>query len=299
MNKTYLSDSGPKVSPAIYGFHRWKQPEVTFENVARIFDHCLHLGINTFDHADTYGGYTCERVFGEVLSKSGLKREDIVLFSQCGTNLPHPERPAFKVRHFNTSASHIRQSVEQSLNNLQTDYLDVFLLNQLDPISDLDETANALQQLKNEGKIRHIGIVNFSVFQHQLLSSRLRSPIVSNHVELNLLNTSAFENGQIDYIKQRYMRPLVLSPLADGLIAEGEEHKVVQLRNLLAAMAEKYKVDLESVAVAWLIRLGALPVVGTRNEQRISSIVEAFDVELDHQDWYALYGAVRTENAQS
>ncbi len=296
MNKTYLSDSGPKVSPAIYGFHRWKQPEVTFENVARIFNHCMNLGINTFDHADTYGGYTCERVFGEVFSKSGLKREDIVLFSQCGTNVPHPERPAFKVRHFNTSASHIRQSVEQSLNNLQTDYLDVFLLNQLDPISDLDETAIALQQLKNAGKIRHIGIVDFSVTQHQLLSSRLRSPIVSNHVELNLLNTAAFDNGQIDYIKQRYMRPLALSPLADGLIAEGKDEKVVQLRNLLKTLATSYQADLESIAVAWLIKLGALPVVGTRNEQRVSRIVEAFDIELDHQDWYALYGAVRTEN---
>lgn len=297
MNKTYLSDSGPKVSPAIYGFHRWLEEQVNVDAMTKILNRCYELGINTFDHADFYGGYSCERVFGEVFSKSGLKREEIVLFSQCGTNLPHHSRPEYRLRHYNTSAEHIRRSVEQSLNNLQTDYIDVFLLNQLDPISDLDETAIALQQLKNAGKIRHIGIVNFSVFQHQLLSSRLRSPIVSNHVELNLLNTAAFDNGQIDYIKQRYMRPLALSPLADGLIAEGKSEKHVQLRNLLSSIAARYKADLESVAVAWLIKLGALPVVGTMNEQRIARIVEAFDIELDHQDWYALYSAVRSENS--
>lgn len=293
MNKIYLSDAGPKVSPAIYGFYRWQEEFVTHENLSKIIDQCLELGINTFDLGDFYGGYKCEKVFGDVIAQKGIKREELVLFSQCGTNFPHASRPEYTVKHFNTSAHHIRSSVDRSLNDLQTDYIDIYLLNQLDPISDLEETAIALQQLKNSGKIRNIGVVNYSVFQHQLLSTRLRSPIVSNHVVLNLLNTTVFENGQIDYIKQRYMRPLALSPLAEGKIAESTEALPVKVRAKLEELSLKYHVGIESLAAAWVIKLGALPLVGTMNCERIKNLVKAFDIDLEHQDWYALYEAAR------
>lgn len=293
MNKIYLSDAGPKVSPAIYGFHQWEEANVNESNISRVVKHCLDLGINTFDLADFYGGYTCEKVFGNVISSLGINREDIVLFSQCGTNIPHPNRPNYHVRHYDTSGAHIRSSVERSLNDLQTDYIDLFLLNQLDPVSDLDETVIELQQLKNTGKIKNIGVVNYSVFQHQLLSSRLSSPIVSNHVEINLLNTIAFDNGQIDYIKQRFMQPLALYPLAEGRIAESTDPKAVKLREILVALSGKYQSDFESIAVAWVLKLGALPLVGTLSEQRISKIVDAFSIVLDQQDWYRLYHASR------
>lgn len=293
MNKIYLSDSGPKVSPAIYGFYRWEEGFVTQTNMERIVNLCLELGINTFDHADTYGGYACEEAFGKLIANKNVKRDDIVLFSKCGINVPHASRPTYRVTHYDTSAKHIISSVERSLKNLHTDYLDVFLLNQLDPLSNLEEAAVALQQLKDAGKIKNIGVVNFSVFQHQLLSSYLRSPIVSNHIELNLLNTTAFENGQLDYIKQRFMRPLAMSPLAEGKIAESNDPVALRVRTQLEKFANSYKTDIESIAVAWLVKLGALPLIGTVNEDRIRNIVNAFSIDLDHQDWYELYEASR------
>lgn len=293
MNKIYLSDSGPKVSPAIYGFYRWEESFVTQTNMERIVNLCLELGINTFDHADTYGGYACEEAFGKLIANKNVKRDDVVLFSKCGLNLPHASRPAYRVKHYDTSAKHIISSVERSLKNLHTDYLDVFLLNQLDPLSNLQEAAVALQQLKDTGKIKNIGVVNFSVFQHQLLSSYLRSPIVSNHIELNLLNTTAFENGQLDYIKQRFMRPLAMSPLAEGKIAESNDPVALRVRAKLEQFANSYKTDIESIAVAWLVKLGALPLIGTVYEDRIRNIVNAFSIDLDHQDWYELYEASR------
>ena len=203
MNKIYLSDSGPKVSPAIYGFYRWKEEEVTIDHVDRIVRLCLELGINSFDHADIYGGYQAETVFGKVIKNAGIKRDELVLFSKCGYNVPHASKPSIRIQYYDTSSKHILASVDQSLRNLQTDYIDVFLLNGLDPLSDLEETAITLRRLKESGKIKSIGVVNFSVFQHQLLSSYLHIPIVTNHIELNLLNTTAFDNGQIDYIKQK------------------------------------------------------------------------------------------------
>jgi predicted oxidoreductase len=293
MEKTYLSDAGPKVSPAIYGFYRWNEQDISLPKMEHIVDQCLELGINTFDHADIYGGYRCEEMFGEIIRGKRIKREDIVLFTKCGLVIPHSSRPEVKVRHYDTSKDHIIKSLENSLRKLRTDYIDIFLLNQLDPLSDLEETAITLQKLRDSGKVKNIGVANFSVFQHQLLSSYLRIPIVTNHIELNLLNTSAFDNGQIDYIKQKYMRPLATAPLAQGQIANSIEKKPLLIRRKLEELASKYNAHIESIAVAWVVKLGALPLIGTTDEQRIRNIVRSFDIDLDRQDWYELYEASR------
>ena len=296
MQKIYLSDAGPKVSPAVYGFYRWDgdsgNDAATMEKIINL---CLELDINTFDHADIYGNYSCEELFGIVMAKKSFKREDLVLFSKCGLKIPHPARPDIRIKHYDTSAQHIQNSVERSLRNLKTDYIDIFLLDHLDPISNLEEAAITLQALKKSGKIKNIGVANFSVFQHQLLASYLHEPIVTHHLELNLLNTSALDNGQLDYIKQRYMRPLVSAPVASGRIASGTDERAVRVRKKLQEISPKYNVDIESVAVAWLIKLGALPLIGTKEEQRIRNIVKAFNIKLDSQDWYELYTASRSE----
>ncbi|UEG49003.1 aldo/keto reductase [Ferruginibacter lapsinanis] len=293
MKKIYLSDSGPKVSEAIYGFYRWTEEELSATKMESIINLCLELGINTFDHADTYGGYQCEEVFGKAIANKSIKREDLVLFTKCGEKIPHPSKPDIRVRHYDTSSEHIIKSLDNSLKNLRTDYIDVFLLNNLDPISDLESTALTLQKLKESGKIKNIGVVNFSVFQHQLLSSYLKSPIVTNHIELNLLNTTALDNGQIDYIKQKYMRPLATAPLAEGKIADSTDRVPLWVRAKLEELSPKYNADIESIAVAWLVKLGALPLIGTTDEKRIRNIANAFSIDLDRQDWYSLYNIAK------
>ena len=295
MEKIYLSDSGPKVSPAIYGFYRWNGNNVNEDKIEQIVNLCLELGINTFDHGDTYGGYALEELFGNVLKRGGIKRENVVLFTKCGINIPHPSHPEYRVKHFDTSKEHITNSLENSLRKLRTDYIDVFLLNQLDPLSNLEETALTLHKLRESGKIKNVGVVNFSVFQHQLLSSYLRIPIVTNHIELNLLNTSAFDNGQVDYIKQKYMRPLATSPLAEGKIANSNDKIPLRVRAKLEEFAKKYNSHFESIAIAWLVKLGALPLIGTTDEARIKNIASAFNLNLDRQDWYELYAVSRGE----
>ncbi|MFD2163440.1 aldo/keto reductase family oxidoreductase [Paradesertivirga mongoliensis] len=295
MEKIYLSDSGPKVSPAVYGFYRWDGVKDTAATMESIINLCLELGINTFDHADIYGSYQCEELFGEVISKRSFKREDIVLFTKCGLRMPNASHPDVRVKHYNTSREHIIESVDNSLRKLKTDYIDIFLLNQLDPISNLEETAFTLEQLKDSGKIKNIGVANFSVFQHQLLASYLKKPIVTNHIELNLLNTSALQNGQMDYIKQRYMHPLVSAPLAEGRIANGTDPLAVKIRKKLEEVSARYDADIESLAVAWLAKIGAIPLIGTTDEKRIRNIANAFNINLDRQDWYELYAASRDE----
>ena len=109
----------------------------------------------------------------------------------------------------------------------------------------------------------------------------------------SLLNTQAIDNGQIDYIKQKYMRPVATAPLAEGKIAESNEKIPLQVRDHLEQLANKYNTHFESIAIAWLVKLGALPLIGTSNEDRIRNIAAAFDIDLDHQDWYMLYNVAK------
>lgn len=285
MNKVYLSDSGPKVSEAIYGFWRWTDKGLeTSASIEKIVNLCLELGINTFDHADIYGDYTIEEYFGKLIQQKSFKREDIVLFSKCGIR-----KTSSGVTYFDNTRKYILDSVENSLRKLKTDYLDIFLLHNIDKLSNPEDTAQVLFELVNSGKVKHIGVTNFTVFQHQLLESYLRKPIVTNHIELNLANTSAIEDGRIDFIKQRFSKPLAWAPLAGGKILNGRDAKSEMLRARLSEIGRKYEANVEQTAVAWLMQLGTLPIIGSLSETRIRNAASATEIKLSHEDWYDLY----------
>jgi predicted oxidoreductase len=285
MKKVYLSDSGPKVSEAIYGFWRWENLENTPAKMEQIINLCLELGINTFDHADIYGDSTIEEHFGKIISDKSFKREDIVLFSKCGIRKSNNG----KVSYFDNSHNYIVSSVESSLKKLKTDYLDIFLLNQSDFLADPEQTAMALAEIVNSGKVKHIGVANFTAFQHQLLASYLTIPIVTNHIELNLMNISAIEDGRLDFIKQSFSKPLAWAPLAGGEILDGKEGKSAVLKTKLEAIGKKYDANVEQTAVAWLMQLGTLPIIGSLSEARIRNAASASDIKLSREDWYDIY----------
>ncbi len=285
MKKVYLSDSGPKVSEAIYGFWRWENLDQTTAKMEQIINLCLELGINTFDHADIYGDFTIEEHFGKIISNKSFKREDIVLFSKCGIR----KSSNGKVFYFDNSRNYIVKSVDTSLKNLKTDYLDIFLLNQSDFLADPEQTAMALAEVVNSGKVKHIGVANFTAFQHKLLASYLTIPIVTNHIELNLMNISAIEDGRLDFIKQSFSKPLAWAPLAGGEILDGKEGKSAVLKTKLEAVGKKYDANVEQTAVAWLMQLGTLPIIGSLSEARIRNAASASEIKLSREDWYDIY----------
>jgi predicted oxidoreductase len=290
MKKVSLSDSGPKVSEAIYGFWRWTDEGIaTTSQIEKTINLCLELGINTFDHADVYGNLTIEEHFGKIIQSKSFQREDIVLFSKCGIR----KSGDGYLEYYDTSRDHIVNSVNGSLKRLKTDYLDIFLLHHSDFLADPEETAGALAEVVKSGKVKHIGVANFSVFQHQLLASYLRIPIVTNHIELNLMNTSAIEDGRIDFIKQSFSKPLAWAPLAGGKILNGTDEKAVRLRAKLEDIGKKYDANIEQTAVAWLMKLGTLPIIGSLSESRIRNAASASAVKLSREDWYEIYQVTR------
>lgn len=283
MEKVYISDSGPKVSKIIYGFWRWNAPE-DLSKTEEVVNHCLQNGIQTFDHADIYGNYQIEENFGKIFQSKSIKREEVVLFSKAGIC-----KTSQGQTYYNTSSEHIFKSIDESLRKLHTDYIDVFLLHHPDHITPLEETAKALAHVVATGKVKRVGVSNFSVFQHQKLASFLPFPIVTNHIELNLHNLSALEDGRVDFLKQQFCKPLAWAPLAGGKISHGKDLKSELIRNKLEAIAQEHQAHIEQVAVAWLLQLGTLPIVGTLNKERITNAANATNLTLSHEHWYEIY----------
>jgi len=114
------------------------------QDTLRKIELCLEQGITTFDDADIYGGYRCEALFGQALKLKPALRSQIQLVSKCDIMLLSPAYPARRVKHYDTSAVHIRHSVEQSLTRLGVERLDVLLIHRPDPFMDAGRKPGAL-----------------------------------------------------------------------------------------------------------------------------------------------------------
>lgn len=287
MEKIYISDSGPEVSAAIYSFWRWDTASLVSEKkVEDIINYNLELGVNTFDHSDEYGNGKIQELFGKAIFSKSFKREDIVISTKAGSRKDNKGK-AF----YDHSAQHIKNSIGASLKKLKTDYIDIFLLEGNDLLLNVEETASLLSELVNSGHVRAIGVSNFSASQHRLLAAHLSQPIITNHIELSVLNTTAITDGRLDFIKEQYSKPMAWAPLAGGRILTGKDKKAEKARKVLQTIGKKHAVNIEEVAVAWLYKLGALPLIGSADKKRIKNAASAYSIELSREDWYQIYNS--------
>jgi predicted oxidoreductase len=291
MKKVFLSDSGPETSSAIYSFWRWRDEEdLLIEKLKEIISYTLDLGINAFDISPIYGTGKLEELFGEAIQELGIKRSELVLFSKIGVR---KELADGSIEYRELTEKSIKEQIDLTLKNLNSDYLDVLLIHDYDPLMNIDAVASTLTSLQIRAKVKHVGVSNFNVQQHKLFSSRLSNEVVTNHFELNLLNTQALEDGRIDFIKENYSKPMAFGPLADGRILNGEDDLAISVRESLHVVAEKYNSNIEQVAVAWIYKLGALPIIGSLNKERIRNAATANEIQLTHADWHYIYDATK------
>ena len=292
MKKVYLSDFGPVVSDSIYSFWRWnKQEDLTLDKVKEIIVFALELGVNGFDLSPAYGNGKIELLFKQAIKDLGLKREDLVLFSKIGIRLFDDQG---KLKYRALTEKTIQNQINQSIENLDAEYIDVLLIQGFDPLMNVEEVASVLTSLQLRGKLRHVGVADYSVEEQRLLASRLPHGVVTNHFEFNVLHTEALNDGRIVFAKEQYSKPMAFGPLADGRILHGDDHKAKSIRAVLETIAKEYESNVEQLAVAWIRKLGALPIIGSLDKNRIFNAVTANKIELSHSDWHKINEVIKS-----
>ena len=267
---------------------RWNL--TTAERLVWIED-CLALGITSFDHADIYGNYAVQGLFGEALRLKPALRQQMQLVGKCGIALHSSQRPEHTLKHYNTSAQHIRNSVEASLQSLGTDRLDLLLIHRPDPLMDADEVARCIEALQHEGKVLDFGVSNHTVQQFELLDSRI--PLATNQIELSTLHTDALLDGTLDQAQRLRRRPMVWSPLAGGRLFSDMGEQASRTRAALQAVADEHGVNLATAAYAWVLRHPSHPhlVTGTGRRAGLQEAVTATQLHLSVQQWTRVWRA--------
>lgn len=267
----------------------------------RFIQTAIDHGANFFDHADIYGGGTCEEIFAEAVQMNATVREKMILQSKCGI------RPGM----FDFSKEHILGSVDKILQRLKTEYLDVLLLHRPDALVEPEEVAEAFDTLYQSGKVRHFGVSNQNPMQIQLLQKSLKQPIIANQLQLSITNTTMIDSGihvnmldnaavnrdgsVLDFCRLQDITIQPWSPFQYGFF-EGvflDNDKFPELNQKINEIAAKYQVSNTTIAMAWILRHPAhmQAVTGTMNIDRLLDCIKATEIYLSREEWYEIYRA--------
>lgn len=279
-----------RYSRIIAGAMTWGQWGKGFnhEEVSDLIKYCLDIGITTFDHADIYGGYTTEADFGVGFKHSGVKRENVQFISKCGIQLNAEARPN-KVKHYEYSRDYIMWSVERSLKNLRTDYLDFLLLHRPSPLLEPDEISEVISRLVKEGKIKNFGVSNFTPSQIAMLETSVT--VAANQVEFSLTANGVMFDGTLDDCIANKRMAMSWSPL--GSYFKEKNPQVKRIRKVINPLMEKYDASVDQLLLAWILKHPSkvYPVVGTATKSRLKNALRAMEIELELQDWFMLLEA--------
>ena len=218
VSRISLTAQGPELSRIVYGWWRCVEWGLDSQGILGHIEACLERGITTFDHADIYGAYQCERLFGEALALKPSLRDSMELVTKCGIKLLAPHGPARRVKHYDTGKAHIAASVDNSLKNLGVEYVDLLLIHRPDPFMDPDDTAAGLAAVRKAGKVRHVGVSNFTPRQYALLASRVDFPLVTNQIEFSVLEFEPLHDGTLDLCQQYLTNPRKASTAQDSTL---------------------------------------------------------------------------------
>ncbi len=292
--KVELTPQGPLFSELVQGYWRLGEWDKTAQQRLSFLKQHIELGVTTVDHADIYGGYQCESLFGQAIALEPGIRQQIEIVTKCDIMLCTEQFPHRRINHYDTSKAHILASVDNSLARLRVEDIDVLLIHRPDVLMDADEVAAAFTELKQQGKVKHFGVSNFSPAQFELLQSRLDQPLVTNQVEINPLNVEVAHDGTLDQLQMKRIKPMAWSCLAGGELFSGQSEQQIRVRNELEALREEVSArSIDQVIYAWVKRLPSqpLPIIGSGKIERVQTAVEALNIELTREQWYRVWVA--------
>jgi len=293
MNKIKLS-SKLEISRFVAGFWRLKDWKMSSREILTYVEQLLETGISTFDHADIYGHYECEALFGEALKLKPELRSRMQLVTKCGIVQKYENPSKTRFKYYDTSYEHITEAVNHSLSNFKTDYIDLLLIHRPDPLMNPEETARAFKDLEASGKVLHFGVSNFSPADFEMLNHYFDNQLVTNQIEISPYNLEHFKNGNISFLTKEGIHPMAWSPLAGGKLIHPDTEKSRNIHRKLSEIADRLKIESVDILIfAWLLRhpVGIIPVLGTGKIERVRRAVKALDIQLSTEDWFRIYEA--------
>jgi predicted oxidoreductase len=288
--------TGPErlqLSRVVAGMWRMAEWGMTVEQRIAFIEQCLALGVTSFDHADIYGGYAVEGLFGEALRAQPSLRDRIELVSKCGIKLVSPLRPGNSIQHYDTSREHIIASAEESLRQLHTDRLDLLLIHRPDPLMQFDEVAEAFLDLRAAGKVLHFGVSNFS--RHQFESLDRRIGLATNQVEFSPMHVAPMFDQTFDGLQNFGVAPMIWSPLAGGRLFSATDAHAENLRLVIKGIADRLGQPFTSVVFAWIMQLPSrpIPITGSGRIEAVAVAVAGTTFTLSRPDWFTILRAAR------
>lgn len=283
-----------KLSRIIHGHWRLRDWNLSTQEILTLTKQAVELGITTIDHADIYGDYTCEALFGAALARDKKLRDQIQIVTKCGIKLKSSKFPERNLKYYDYGYDYITTSVNQSLKNLNTDYIDLLLLHRPSPFFDPEEVAKAFSHLKESGKVMHFGVSNFTPSQFEMLNAFVGNQLVTNQIEISPYFLEAFKNGAMDYLQQHNIKPMAWSPLAGGKLFDATDEKSQRILECLKQISrETGEASLDKIVYKWLLMhpAGIMPIVGSGKLERLKNAVDASDVDLSLEQWFKIYVA--------
>ena len=296
-----LVDTSPRslgsdlsVGPIAYG--QWRYTNDDLATAQGLLETALDAGMNLIDTADVYGfdwggtGFgSVEVLLGRVLAAAPQLRDRMVLATKGGIIPPAP---------YDSSDAYLRSAVDASLSRLNTDVIDLYQIHRPDLFAHPAQVAETLASLRAEGKIREVGISNYTTDQYEALAAHLPFPLSSTQPEFSVLRLTPMRDGTFDKAMRDGITPLAWSPLGGGRLF-GEPDVIdanapnPELIELLDVIAEREGVDRAAVAVAFVLSHPARPVaiIGTQNPDRIRSANDALGINLTRADVYGIVQA--------
>lgn len=289
-----LGSSGISISPIAWGMWRLAEDGRSAADAARLVHAALDAGITLLDTADIYGfdgtkGFgDAEALLGEVLAAEPALRGRMVLATKGGILPPLP---------YDQSAGYLRKAIDDSLRRLRTDHVDLWQVHRPDILAHPQEVARVLDDAVASGKVRSLGVSNFTIHQTAALNQFLGHKLVSTQPEISPLRIACFENGELDQAMMLGLTPLAWSPLGGGRLAEPKDARDKAVAAELDRVAKAQGVSRTVAAYAWIMAhpAGIVPIIGSQNAARIAEGMQSLQVRWTRQDWYAVLVAARGE----
>ena len=278
-----------KLSRVIQGYWRLNSWNLSKNELVDFIQKRIDIDVTSSDHADIYGDYTCEELFGDALKVDKSLRKKLQIITKTGICLKSSKNN-FQINHYNNKFDHIIKSLEQSLKNFSTDYIDLLLIHRPSPLMDIEQISKAFNLLKKSGKVNNFGVSNFEPKTFKLLQSALDFKLVTNQIELSPLNFDNLENGTVEFLELEKITAMIWAPLAGGAIFD-DSPKNKQIRKSLNLIKEKYQAkSIEEIIYAWIAKLPLKTniIVGSREIERLKFAQNGVNLELSDEDWFIL-----------